>query len=172
MTSILVTGDGMLRCGGRSFRAALGRGGIRADKHEGDGATPAGDWPLRYLFYRPDHLARPATALDAVPLRRDDGWCDDPADGVHYNRFVRLPHPGRAEALWRADGLYDVIGVIGYNDAPPVPGRGSAIFLHVAAADYGPTAGCVALALPDLLALLLMVGAATTISIRPEIVTR
>ena len=32
--------------------------------------------------------------------------------------------------------------------------RGSAIFLHLAARDFGPTAGCVAFARPDLLAVL------------------
>lgn len=166
MTSILLSGDGILRCAGRKFRAAFGQGGIREDKREGDGATPAGDWPLRYLFYRADRLPRPATRLEAVPLGRAYGWCDDPADAAHYNRLVLFPHASHAEALWRKDPLYDVIGVIGYNDAPPVPGRGSAIFLHVAAADYGPTAGCIALALPDLLSLLLLVDAETMITIR------
>ena len=52
--------------------------------------------------------------------------------------------------LWRRDGLYDIIGVLGWNDSPPERGRGSAIFLHVATADYAPTAGCVALAAADL----------------------
>ena len=65
--------------------------------------------------------------------------------------MIRLPHPARHEDLWRADGLYDVIGVLGWNDAPPVRGRGSAVFLHVARPDYAPTAGCITLALPDLL---------------------
>ena len=67
---------------------------------------------------------------------------------------MRLPHEARCEALWRPDGLYDVIGVLGWNDAPVERGRGSAIFLHVARPDYGPTEGCVALALPDLLQVL------------------
>jgi L,D-peptidoglycan transpeptidase YkuD (ErfK/YbiS/YcfS/YnhG family) len=165
MTSILLSDDGVLRCAGRKFRAACGQGGISHDKREGDGTTPAGDWPLRYLFYRADRLPRPATRLEAVPLGRAYGWCDDPADAEHYNRFVRLPHQSRAETLWREDPLYDVIGVIGYNDAPPVPGLGSAIFLHIAAADYSPTAGCIALALPDLLALLLLVDTEPVISI-------
>ena len=53
--------------------------------------------------------------------------------------------------MWRADGLYDVVLVVGYNDALVVPARGSAIFVHVARTDFSPTAGCVALTLPDLL---------------------
>ena len=46
--------------------------------------------------------------------------------------------------------MYDLIVVLGWNDAPVVRNRGSAIFLHVARPDYAPTDGCVALALPDL----------------------
>ena len=91
-----------------------------------------------------------------APLAPHDGWCDDPADAA-YNRPVRLPHAARHEALWRGDGVYDVIGVLGWNDSPPVRGaqaRGSAIFLHLARDDWAPTEGCVALARADLLAVL------------------
>jgi L,D-peptidoglycan transpeptidase YkuD (ErfK/YbiS/YcfS/YnhG family) len=87
------------------------------------------------------------------PLAPQDGWCDDP-DDPGYNRMVTLPYAGRHEELWRADGLYDVIGVLGWNDDPVMRGRGSAIFLHVARADFAPTEGCVALPLAELLALL------------------
>ncbi len=65
-----------------------------------------------------------------------------------------LPYGASAEELWRADALYDAIGVLGWNDSPVRPGRGSAIFLHVARADYAPTEGCVALTRADLLAVL------------------
>jgi L,D-peptidoglycan transpeptidase YkuD (ErfK/YbiS/YcfS/YnhG family) len=68
--------------------------------------------------------------------------------------MVRLPYSGRHEELWRRDAVYDVIGVLDWNDSPVLPGRGSAIFLHLARPDFAPTEGCVALALPDLLALL------------------
>ena len=50
--------------------------------------------------------------------------------------------------------VYDLIVILGHNDAPTVPGLGSAVFLHVAQPDYGPTAGCVAVAAGDLLAIL------------------
>jgi L,D-peptidoglycan transpeptidase YkuD (ErfK/YbiS/YcfS/YnhG family) len=52
------------------------------------------------------------------------------------------------------DDLYDVIVVIGHNDAPVVAGMGSAVFMHLASADYRPTQGCVALARQDLLDIL------------------
>ncbi len=156
---ITVTPDARLTLGTRQFRCALGRGGIGTTKREGDGVTPAGTFPLRYVMYRPDRLARPPTALEANAITPDAGWCDDPADAGHYNRPVTLPHPARSEQLWRADALYDVLAVIGYNDAPAVPDLGSAIFLHVARPDYAPTEGCVALTLPHLLAVL---GACTS----------
>ncbi|HET8996416.1 MAG TPA: L,D-transpeptidase family protein [Acetobacteraceae bacterium] len=143
----------MLR--GTVFRVALGRGGVRQDKQEGDGATPAGLLPLRRVLYRADRLPPPDCTVPVEPIAETDGWCDDPG-ARDYNRQVRLPHDARHEELWRRDGLYDVVGVLGWNDAPVVRGRGSAIFLHVARPDYGPTEGCVALALPDLRRVLAM----------------
>lgn len=136
-------------------RAAFGRGGVvEADaKREGDGATPLGTWPLLRVLYRADRVAAPRTTLPVTPLAPEDGWCDDPADAF-YNRPVTHPYPASAERLWREDGLYDVVVVLAHNDAPPVPGLGSAIFLHCARPDYAPTEGCVAVARDDLLAVL------------------
>jgi L,D-peptidoglycan transpeptidase YkuD (ErfK/YbiS/YcfS/YnhG family) len=149
--------DGRLVVDGRTLRCALGRGGVRTDKREGDGGTPVGRFPLRRVLFREDRLARPSTRLPAAPIAPDDGWCDDPADPA-YNRPVRLPFAPSHERLWREDALYDVILVIGHNDDPPAPGLGSAVFVHVARPDWGPTEGCVALALPDLLGLLAAAG--------------
>jgi L,D-peptidoglycan transpeptidase YkuD (ErfK/YbiS/YcfS/YnhG family) len=149
----IVHPDGRLILGNAVFRAALGRARVGVHKHEADGATPAGALPLRRVLYRLDRLPAPDCAVPIEPIADTDGWCDDP---MHrdYNRLVRLPHEARCEELWRQDGLYDVVGVLGWNDAPVERGRGSAIFLHVARRDYGPTEGCVALALPDLLRVL------------------
>ncbi len=91
--------------------------------------------------------------MSIEPLGPSDGWCDDPSH-PDYNRPVRLPHAARCEALWRSDGVYDVIAILGWNDAPVVRGRGSAIFLHVGRPDLAPTEGCVALPLLELRALL------------------
>ncbi len=163
---ITVSADGWLEAGSRRWRCALGRGGVRHDKCEGDGATPAGRFPLRRLLYRRDRLGKaPATGLGCDAIARDDGWCDDPEDPA-YNRPVRLPMAARHEKLWREDGLYDVLVVLGHNDDPPVPGLGSAIFLHVARPGYGPTEGCVALALNDLLELLRDCGPNTVLTVR------
>lgn len=165
----LICEHGALRLpDGRRFRAALGRGGSigAADKREGDGATPLGAWPLRRLLYRPDKFPDPPpTGLATAPIAPDDGWCDDPRDPA-YNRPVKLPYPASAERLWRADAIYDLVVVLGHNDDPPVAGRGSAIFLHVARDDYRATAGCVALARADLLAALRDCAAGSVLQIR------
>jgi L,D-peptidoglycan transpeptidase YkuD (ErfK/YbiS/YcfS/YnhG family) len=144
---------GAARWRGRQFRCAIGRGGIRRDKREGDGATPAGTWPMREVLFRPDRIRPIVTGLPSRALSPQDGWCDDPGD-PNYNRPVHLPYPSHCEQLWLEDHVYDVIVPLGYNDDPVVRERGSAIFLHVARPDFAPTAGCVALALPDLLEIL------------------
>lgn len=143
----------VLRVGRQRWRAMLGAAGICADKHEGDNATPVGRLALRRVLWRADRLPAPVCAVPRSPLAPADGWCDDPAH-EDYNRAVQLPHPGRHEALWRQDAVYDVIGVLGWNDAPVVPGRGSAIFLHLLRPDRRPTEGCIALERDDLLAAL------------------
>jgi L,D-peptidoglycan transpeptidase YkuD (ErfK/YbiS/YcfS/YnhG family) len=153
MSEATVFSDGRLVLAGVFYRAALGRGGVRADKQEGDGATPAGLLPLRRVLYRADKVAIPRTALPREPIAASDGWCDDPGH-PDYNRQVQLPHPARCEELWRRDALYDIVAVLGWNDAPVERGRGSAIFLHAARPGYAPTEGCVALALADLTAAL------------------
>jgi L,D-peptidoglycan transpeptidase YkuD (ErfK/YbiS/YcfS/YnhG family) len=153
-----------LRWRGRDFTCVLGKGGARADKREGDGATPTGRFLLRRVFYRPDRLAAPASKLPVVALAHSDGWCDDPTDAA-YNRPVALPYPAGHEELWRADAVYDVIVQLGHNDDPVVKGAGSAVFMHVARPDRAPTEGCVALSLDDLLLVLEDCGPETAIVI-------
>ena len=153
----MVGPDGLLRFAGQTWRCAIGHGGIRRDKREGDGATPVGLLPLRRVFYRADRLAPPTCRVAVEPIASTDGWCDDPGH-PDYNHHVTLPHPARHEALWRDDAAYDIVGVLGWNDGlgqePVERGRGSAIFLHLARADLGPTEGCIALPERELRALL------------------
>ncbi len=150
---LIVGQDGVARWGDRTMRCAIGRGGVRSDKREGDGGTPRGTFALRRLLYRPDREAPPRTALPAQALDPADGWCDAPPDSA-YNLMIRLPYPASAESLWRADGIYDLIVPLGYNDDPVIAGRGSAIFLHLARPEFTPTEGCVALGHDDLLTVL------------------
>lgn len=165
MNRIVVGAEATLAFHGIVHRCALGRNGVTAEKREGDAATPAGVYPLREVFYRRDRVTRPTTGLPVRPVQPCDGWCDDPEDPA-YNRLVSLPYAAGAERLWRDDRVYDVVVVIGYNDRPPTPGRGSAIFLHVARDWFAPTAGCVALAMDALLVVLRGCDRDTEIDIR------
>lgn len=140
---------GFLRCGTLSLPCALGRSGVTHLKREGDGATPAGRHRLLRLIVRHDRGLRPSTPLPLRPMRRNDGWCEDPRHGS-YNRPIRLPSSAGHETMWRDDRLYDIVGVLDWNLAPRASGRGSAIFLHLARPAYSPTAGCIALKLRDL----------------------
>ncbi len=150
---IEVSADGTLKYDRMAIRCALGRSGVRVHKVEGDGATPTGCFALRRVLFRPDRVKKPDTNLPIQPITLSDGWCDAPQD-PNYNKPVTMPYPASAESLWRKDELYDVVVILGHNDDPPIPGTGSAIFLHVARSNYEPTEGCVAIALPDLIALL------------------
>jgi L,D-peptidoglycan transpeptidase YkuD (ErfK/YbiS/YcfS/YnhG family) len=151
-----------------SVRCALGKGGVvpAADKREGDGKSPAGRWPVRYAFYRPDRVNPPPSRLTLVPMAPDDGWCDDPA-APEYNRHVKLPFGPSHEKLWRDDSVYDVVVILGHNDDPPVPGMGSAIFLHLARPDWSGTEGCVAVAREDMMTFLENAAPGDLVEIRP-----
>ena len=165
MSRIEVFSSGKLLVNEIQYDCVLGKNGITDDKSEGDMSTPAGEFPLRLLYYRTDKVERPVTNLSIQILCEDDGWCDDPSH-THYNRHVKLPHEGSHENLWRAnDDLYDLIIPIGYNDNPAQPGKGSAIFIHVARPDMAPTAGCIALKKDDLIEILRDLGPDSTIKI-------
>src|ERR1700756_5008302 len=83
--------EGRLHWSRGSAVVAVGRAGIKADKHEGDGATPAGTYPLVSVFYRQDRIATPTSHLPTTPLAPNEGWVDDPGD-PNYNRLVSLPY--------------------------------------------------------------------------------
>ncbi len=158
---------GTLTVGGKSYPCTLGRSGvIDADKKtEGDGKTPLGVYPLRALYYRADRVEKPQTGLAAEVLAPDMGWCEDPSH-PDYNKKIVLPHPAVHDHMTRADALYDYTVIVGHNDDPPVPGKGSAIFIHLARPDFSPTAGCVGLKAEDMLEVLKNCNESSTIEIR------
>jgi L,D-peptidoglycan transpeptidase YkuD (ErfK/YbiS/YcfS/YnhG family) len=166
--NLVVTPDGRLTFGDRSFPCALGKGGCHLQKTEGDGVTPIGIWSLRQVYYRPDRLSLPKTVLPVTALTPNDGWCDDP-DHADYNKFVSLPHTASCESLWREDHVYDVIVTLGHNDNPVISGAGSAIFFHVARENFDPTEGCVALAIEALLDVLASIEPGCAIDVRHQI---
>ncbi|MBX9926921.1 MAG: L,D-transpeptidase family protein [Hyphomicrobiaceae bacterium] len=179
---------GHMEVGWVRIPCAIGRGGTAVRKREGDGATPAGRWPVRCFYYRADRVGRAvrpvaldmpggsivrpvvATATSGLAdhglpgraLRPDDGWCDAPADR-NYNRHVRHPYPASAERMWRPDGLYDIVVVLGHNDHPRSRNHGSAIFVHCASPGFRPTEGCLAVRKADLARLLPRLARGTTV---------
>ena len=130
-----------LRFQGRRFPCTIGRGGVRAEKVEGDGATPAGEHGIIGLLYRPDRIAKPTSW--AVPIRPGDLWCDDPTH-EDYNLMVRAPFSASAEQLRRADPLYDLVILTDWNWPRASRGAGSAIFMHRWRRAQALTEGCVA----------------------------
>lgn len=161
------SGDSALawaQLGERRWRCVIGAGGVREDKVEGDGATPAGEYPLRHIYYRNDRLVLPKVELPARAIGEKDGWCDDPRS-PSYNRLVRIPNEWSHEKLWREDGLYDLLVVVGYNDDPPEGEWGSAIFLHAAREEFSATRGCVAFKPADLLELVTLLKPSTRLRV-------
>jgi L,D-peptidoglycan transpeptidase YkuD (ErfK/YbiS/YcfS/YnhG family) len=156
---------GVLIAGHLAIPVILGRSGIRANKREGDGATPRGRFRLRRLWWRADRSPRPATLLPTIRIDPGVAWCEDPADR-RYNRPFRRSADEPGDRLWRDDRLYDVIIEIDHNTRPRIAGRGSAVFLHLSRPDPLPTAGCVAFSGPDLRRLLAKLGPKTRILIQ------
>jgi L,D-peptidoglycan transpeptidase YkuD (ErfK/YbiS/YcfS/YnhG family) len=165
----------------QSYPCAVGKAGVHVNKKEGDKATPAGQYSIREFFYRADKLTPGQVKVmrglqqrgfRVQTLTPDDGWVDD-VNSPYYNQFVKISSfketvPSH-ENLWREDDIYDIIGVIGYNDNPIIKGKGSAIFLHVARplpeGGYTPTVGCVALPKEDLVKVLSIMTTKTRIDI-------
>ncbi|MGY4475178.1 L,D-transpeptidase family protein [Bradyrhizobium sp. USDA 3364] len=155
---------GWLTAEGWTVPVALGRGGILANKREGDGGTPRGVFHPRQLWWRADRHQRPTTFLPTRPIRREDAWCEDPTDR-HYNQPIRLDREQAGDRLTRDDHLYDFIVEIDHNAAPRVAGRGSAVFLHLARPNFAPTAGCVSMTKASMLRLLRRMSPQTRIVI-------
>lgn len=156
---------GYLYWPGGEARAAVGAAGVSSTKKEGDKATPVGTFPLPFGMYRPDRIQFRKTSLPMTPVREAHAWVDDPND-PKYNQLVELPYPAHVEEIWRADGIYDLLVVIGYNMNPTLPGAGSAIFLHIARPNFTATQGCIAIERGVLLRLVPLLGPNSTITIR------
>ena len=155
---------GWLTAGGQTVPVALGRGGIRANKREGDSGTPKGTFRPRQLWWRADRHPRPRTHLPVRAIGPQDAWCEDPASR-HYNQPMRLDRASGGDRLMRDDHLYDFIVEIDHNTQPRIAGRGSAVFLHLARPDFSPTAGCVSMTRAAMLRLLARLGPETKIVI-------
>ena len=170
MTTLTVESQGggfVLKAGDWQCPAAIGKNGFASadDKREGDGMTPLGAWPVRQIFYRADRITMPnAMMMQTHPISSEMGWCDDPGQ-QDYNQLVQLPFDGAHEVMMRDDHAYDVVVTLGYNDAPPVPGRGSAIFFHILHEGKNHTEGCVAISRDDMLNILPMLDRTSVLKV-------
>ncbi len=156
---------GLLLAGPLAFPVALGRGGILANKREGDGATPRGTYRLKRLWWRADRNPRPPTPLPLRQITAEDAWCEDPADR-RYNQPIRISPHAPGDRLRRDDHLYDFIIEIDHNTRPRIARLGSAVFIHLARPDLTPSAGCVTMSKACMRALLRQIGRDTRIEIR------
>ncbi len=157
--------QGLLSIGGRVHVCALGKGGIRALKREGDGGTPLARMRLLSAYVRMDHVAARATLLPIARISPNLGWCEVPGDR-NYNRPVRLPYSASHETMRRSDPLYDIAIVMDWNIIPRRRNGGSAIFFHVARPGLTPTEGCVALPGDVMRRLLPRLSARTVLTVR------
>lgn len=134
---------------GQRFVCSIGRGGIIPAKHkkEGDGATPAGSYQLKQVFYNPSRYRAPIKW--AKPTSHALRWSDDSND-PNYNTLCMMPHSFSHERLWRSDPLYDMIITTNWNSPKAIAGKGSAIFVHIWRRPRYPTAGCIAFSQQDL----------------------
>jgi L,D-peptidoglycan transpeptidase YkuD (ErfK/YbiS/YcfS/YnhG family) len=159
----------LLECGRRlagPWPARVGFNGLSSHHREGDGTTPLGTYAVGPTVYGLD--ADPGVRLRYHRLICGDWWDEDP-QSTTYNSFRHVacgatpPFGGGSEALWRATVAYREFAVVDYNSGPPVPGRGSAIFLHDNTGRA--TNGCVSLPRPDLLRTLRWLRPGATIRI-------
>jgi L,D-peptidoglycan transpeptidase YkuD (ErfK/YbiS/YcfS/YnhG family) len=146
---------GCFRLADGPYPALVGRNGLSAHHHEGDNTTPIGLFSFQSTMY--GVLANPGVAYQYHELDCGDWW-DEQSSSALYNHLVHVPcgttpdFGGGSEALWETVPSYDYFAVIAYNRHPIVPGRGSAIFLHVSTGQ--PTTGCVSIPVADLLRVL------------------
>lgn len=143
----------------------LGKNGFKRDKREGDGATPTGVFTFGRAFGNADD---PGASLPYTKISPNDVWVDDPASKF-YNQWARTDAPNvdwsSAERLAEYKKQYKYAASINYNTEPVVPGKGSAIFLHVATGN--PTAGCVAVSEAAMVFLLGFIEKDTRIVLAP-----
>ena len=140
---IVVKKFGYLKYKKLKFRCAVGKGGIKNKKTEGDNITPKGIFKIIKIYYRPDKIKNFKTSIKKIKIKKNMGWCDDP-DSKFYNKQIKLPTSLSHEKLYRKNSIYDLIVVLNYNFKPVVKNKGSAIFIHVTK-EYKPTQGCIAL---------------------------
>jgi len=134
------------------YTARVGWKGLRVNRHEGDGTTPIGTFPILRRMY--GNEPNPGVSFGYTRLRCGDWWVEDPRSAA-YNTFRRIgcgvkpPFKVTTPDMSKSPRAYAYLAVIGFNTSPVVPGRGSGIFLHVEV--HSSTNGCVSLPRAQLL---------------------
>ena len=145
------------------FKCCIGKNGAKKNKIEGDKCTPKGTYKLGTLYYRKDRVKKPITSLKIKNIKKNMGWCND-SKKKSYNKEIKINKIVSHEKLFRKDHKYDYLIVINYNIKKTIPGKGSAIFIHLTK-NYQPTAGCIALKKKDFIILLKLINNKTKIVI-------
>ena len=150
---------------GRQIRCAIGLNGLTRDKQEGDLSTPIGTFHFNKIYYRADKLGNKKFIINSSIINKNDGWCDDQKSDL-YNQYIQFPFQESAEHLYRDDHIYDIVCVLNYNTSPIIPGRGSAIFLHIAKPGFLGTEGCIAVEREALIEITTSLNADSTIEVK------
>ncbi len=126
----------------------VGRNGMCPDEqhYEGCGQTPIGVYGFNRAF---GNAEDPGCAIPYKKVDKFDYWSGDTRPGMHYNEMVSLRDlpdldRGASEHLIDFGAEYRYCLNISFN-TQPVPGKGSAIFLHCTGAGKTYTGGCVAI---------------------------
>ncbi len=129
--------------------ARVGRNGVKRDRREGDGTTPLGEVEITGAF---GSSSSPRVQIPYDRVARGDCWISNAADVAYNTLTKRTPCATPNEDLYRiaTAGPYEFALTTSYNTSPVVPGKGSAIFIHVHSRDAAgrtkPTSGCVSVA--------------------------
>jgi len=162
--TIIVINKETLICDEFRFRCSTGKNGITKNKIEGDKKTPKGIFKIGNLYYRKDKYQKLDTKIKCFPIKNDMGWCDDPKNKKNYNKLVKIKKNINHEKLFRKDNIYNLLIPVSYNTKKPIPGKGSAIFIHLTN-NYESTLGCISLKEKDFFILLKLINKKTKIKI-------
>lgn len=140
--------DGIWRVAIGPVTAYVGAQGI-GRAAETSGRTPAGAYALTQAVGR---RSDPGTRVRYFQTSPRDWWDENPSSPTYNLHVRRSGSPGgSSENLFYSGSVYDYAVNMDYNLAR-VPGAGSAFFLHVT--NGQPTAGCVAVSSPVMVAIL------------------
>ena len=162
--TIIIKNKDTLIWGDFKFRCSTGKNGFTKNKIEGDKKTPTGTYNIGDLYYKKFLKSEIQTKLKCVQIKKNMGWCDNPKDNKNYNKLIKIKKKLKYEKLFRKDEKYDLLIPILYNTKKIIPGKGSAIFIHLTK-NYNNTLGCVALKKNDFLILLRLINRNTKIKI-------